>query len=444
MAKTKISEWSATPANNTDIDSINIAEGCAPSGINDAIRELMSQVKDLYSGTTGDAIAVAGGGTGAVTASAARTNLGVVIGTNVQAYDAQLDTLAAASANRATFVASDQGFGFRNRIINGDMRIDQRNAGALVTSVVNGSYTLDRFIYYHDVGTLNVKQNLNAVTPPAGFANYFGLTVTGTASPAAANYNSLQHLIEGFNIVDLAWGTASASAVTLSFWVRSSVTGTFGGAFLNSAGNYGYGFTYSIPTANTWTLITVTIPGPTAGSWEITNGRGIAVIWDLGNGSNIRSSAGSWQAANVQGVTGAVNLFATSGATFYITGVQLEAGSVASPFERRDYGRELMMCQRYYTHISGNVNIGTACQVSNTSVTGYIPLPVTMRSGTPTVTGVLATTDTFSYNTGATVTGATLTQNGVGISASTANVGAQGRATLFLINGTFIGFQSEL
>ena len=291
--------------------------------------------------------------------------------------------------------------GFKNRIINGAMVIDQRNAGALVTSVGNGVYTLDRFIYYHDVGTLNVQKNLNTVTPPAGFANYYGLTVTGIASPSAANFNSLQHLIEGFNIADLAWGTASASSVTLSFWVRSSVTGTFSGAFLNSAGDYGYGFTYSIPTANTWTLITVNVAGPTAGAWDITNGRGIAVIWDLGNGSNIRSSAGSWQAANVQGVTGAVNLFATNGATFYITGVQLEKGSTATAFDYRPYGTELALCQRYYhkpnfsdTSSAFTPYVLLQCSQSTQALGPYM-LPVTMRS-TPTLTysGLIATTAT--------------------------------------------------
>jgi hypothetical protein len=278
------------------------------------------------------------------------------------------------------------GTGWVNRIINGNMAIDQRNAGALVTSVGNGVYTLDRFIYYHNVGTLNVRQNLNSVTPPAGFTNYFGLTVTGTASPGSADFNSLQQQIEGFNMSDLAWGTASASAVTLSFWVRSSVTGTFGGAFLNNAGNYGYGFTYSVPTANTWTLITVNVAGPTSGTWETTNGRGVAVIWDLGNGSNIRSSAGSWQAANVQGVTGGVNLFATNGATFYITGVQLEAGSVASPFERIDYGRQLIQCQRYFYKTTGGSNTRHAIS-GNGSLAQCFPtvfFKVTMRT-TPSV-----------------------------------------------------------
>ena len=278
--------------------------------------------------------------------------------------------------------------GFKNRIINGAMVIDQRNAGALVTSVGNGVYTLDRFIYYHDVGTLNVQKNLNTVTPPAGFANYYGLTVTGIASPSAANFNSLQHLIEGFNIADLAWGTASASSVTLSFWVRSSVTGTFSGAFLNSAGNYGYGFTYSIPTANTWTLITVNVAGPTAGAWDITNGRGIAVIWDLGNGSNIRSSAGSWQAANVQGVTGAVNLFATNGATFYITGVQLEKGSTATSFDYRPYGTELQLCQRYYQQYGGDDTFAPVASLGIASgsvdVKYIFVFPVQMRA-TPSV-----------------------------------------------------------
>lgn len=337
MAKTKISEWSATPANNTDIDGINIAEGCAPSGINDAIRELMSQVKDLYSGTTGDALAIAGGGTGATTASAARTNLGVVIGTDVQAYNANLTAYGAT------------GIGFRNRIINGDMRIDQRNAGASVAITTSGNYTVDRWSgNATQNGKYTVQQNAGSVTPPAGFINYLGATSSSAYSVGSGDVFWLAQGIEGLNISDLGWGAAGAQSITLSFWARSSLTGTFGGALRNAAGNRSYPFTYTISAANTWEQKSVTIAGDTSGTWLTTNGLGINLNFGLGAGATYSGTAGAWAAGNFVSATGATSVVGTNGATFYITGVQLEAGTVASPFERRDYGRELMMCQRYF------------------------------------------------------------------------------------------------
>ena len=346
MAKTKISEWSATPASNTDIDGINIAEGCAPSGINDAIREMMAQVKDLYSGTTGDAIAVAGGGTGATTAANARTNLGVVIGTDVQAYDAQLSTLAGASANRAAFLASEQGFGFRNRIINGDMRIDQRNNGASVTPTTDNTFTLDRWSAgLTQASKFSVQRSTTAAT---GFSNSLLATSLSAYSIGSGDAFLLSQNIEGFNVADLGWGTASAQTVTLSFWVRSSLTGTFGGVVANSAANRSYPFSYTISAANTWEQKTITIAGDTSGTWLTDNSTGMRVRFSLGAGSTYSGTAGAWAGSTLFSATGATSVVGTSGATFYITGVQLEAGTVATPFERRDYGRELMMCQRYF------------------------------------------------------------------------------------------------
>jgi hypothetical protein len=381
MAKTKISEWSATPANNTDIDSINIAEGCAPSGINDAIRELMAQVKDLYSGTTGDAIAVAGGGTGAVTASAARTNLGVVIGTDVQAYDAELSTLAGASANRATFLASEQGFGFRNRIINGDMRIDQRNAGASVTPV-DGGYTLDR---WKTSVTQSSKLSIQrATTAPAGFSNSIFVTSLAATTLGANDTFGFYQPIEGYNIVDLGFGTANASSISLSFWVRSSITGTYSVSVTNGAVNRSCPVSYTINSANTWEQKFVTITGDTAGSWSIDNNAGLNLFFNLGvSGSYGGATSGAWVSATKTAATGQTNWISTSGATFYITGVQLEAGSVASPFERRDYGRELIMCQRYYWQDSSQNVDGYA--VAGASAINRRTHPIAMRA-TPTIT----------------------------------------------------------
>jgi hypothetical protein len=257
--------------------------------------------------------------------------------------------------------------GFRNRIINGDMRIDQRNAGASVT-LGSGStagnylaYPVDRFqaqsysLVTGNGAAFTAQQNAGAVTPPNGFSNYVGVTVTSTqATLQNSSIYRFIHRIEGFNVSDLGWGAAGAQAITLSFWARSSVTGTFTGCVTNAGGGLGsggwrsYPFTFAISAANTWEQKTVTIAGDTTGTWPKNNNLGLELSFSFGASSNFAGTAGAWGAVEAYAATGGVNLMATSGATFYITGVQLEAGSVASPFERRDYGRELIMCQRYF------------------------------------------------------------------------------------------------
>jgi len=238
--------------------------------------------------------------------------------------------------------------GFRNRILNGGMVIDQRNAGASVTPT-DGQYVLDRWKQLQSVASkYSVQQNAGGVTPPAGYTNYLGVTSLSAYSVGASDYFAVLQEVEGFNSADLAWGTANASTVTVSFWVRSSLTGTFGGTIGNSANNRAYPFTYAISAANTWEQKSVTIAGDTSGTWLTNNGIGLRVKFGLGVGSTYNGTAGSWQASNLISATGSVSVVGTSGATFYITGVQLEAGSVATPFERRPFGTELALCQRYY------------------------------------------------------------------------------------------------
>jgi hypothetical protein len=237
---------------------------------------------------------------------------------------------------------------FRNKLINGNMVIDQRNAGASVTPT-NGQYTLDRWnANLSQSSKYTVQQNAGSVTPPAGFIKYLGVTSSSAYSVTSTDYFFLEQVIEGFNIADLAWGTASASAVTLSFQVYSSLTGTFGGVLANSAQNRNYPFSYTISSANTWTQISVTIAGDTSGTWLTTNAEGIRLRFGLGVGSTKSGTAGAWSATQYFSATGAVSVVGTSGATFYITGVQLEAGTTASPFEYRQYGTELALCQRYF------------------------------------------------------------------------------------------------
>jgi hypothetical protein len=285
--------------------------------------------------------------------------------------------------------------GFRNRIINGNMVIDQRNAGASVTPATD-TYTLDRWGYAaSQASKFTVQQNAAAVTPPAGFTNYLGATVASAVTIGAADFFWIQQFIEGFNIADLGWGAAGAQSVTLSFWVRSSLTGTFGGALQNSANNRSYPFTFTINAANTWEFETVTIAGDTTGTWLTTNGKGIRLSFGLGVGSDRAGTAGAWAAANYASATGAVSVVGTGSATFYITGVQLEAGTNASAFEQIDYGRELMMCQRYFEVVTEFQGMVMSCY-NTTDAYGMRPYMVVKR-GTPIIT-IGGTTSLFTAN----------------------------------------------
>ena len=259
-------------------------------------------------------------------------------------------------------------FGFKNRIINGGMTIDQRNAGALTNPAVNATYYLDRWYAISGAASkYSIGQNAGAVTPPAGFINYLGCTSLSAYTVGASEQFVVRQAIEGLNIADLAWGTASAKTITISAQVRSSLTGTFGGSIYNNAGDRSYPFTYSISTANTWTSISVTIAGDTSGTWLTTNGVGIYVGFSIGAGATVSGTAGSWSSTLYRSATGATSVVGTSGATFYITGVQLEVGSQATSFDFRDYGRELILCQRYY---ESNYNPGNYPSASSSSLEG--------------------------------------------------------------------------
>jgi hypothetical protein len=249
----------------------------------------------------------------------------------------------------------------KNRIINGDMRIDQRNAGASVSTASGSSaYTLDRWqIIYDATSKFTLQQNAGSVTPPVGFSNYLGITSSSAYTVTSSQLFIVRQHIEGFNTADLDFGTANAKTVTLSFWVRSSLTGTFGGSICNSAQNRFYPFSYTISSANTWEQKTVTIAGDTTGTWVgATNGIGLQVIFGFGVGSSLSASAGAWTASNGFSATGATSVVGTNGATFYITGVQLEQNTSATPFERRLYNQELANCQRYFEILTNDATNG--------------------------------------------------------------------------------------
>jgi hypothetical protein len=271
-------------------------------------------------------------------------------------------------------------YGFKNRIINGAMVIDQRNAGAAITPV-NGQYTVDRF-QFNGTQASKFTCGQGSGGSPAGFSNYLAFTSASAYAVGASDSFSIQQKIEGYNIADLGWGTADAKTVTLSFQVYSSLTGTFGGSIANNGGSRTYPFSYSIPAANTWTTISVTIAGDTTGTWLTTNGVGLSVRFGLGSGSTFTGTAGAWATANFVSATGATSVVGVSGATFYITGVQLEKGSTATSFDYLDYGRSLMQCQRYYfKYISSSVAaaFGSGYASSTTVARVLTQFPVPMR-----------------------------------------------------------------
>ena len=291
-----------------------------------------------------------------------------------------------------TQMSTATGGSFRNRIINGDMRIDQRNAGASITQTTANDFVVDRWNVTGSVASkFTAQRNAGSVTPPSGYTNYLGITSLSSFSVSAGDYFRIMQPIEGFNVSDFSFGTASALPITLSFWVRASITGTYGGAISNASQARGYAFTYSVSSSNTWEQKTITIPGDTSGTWLTNNGVGIYLIIGLGAGSTFSAASGSWITQNyINTATGATSVVGTNGATFYITGVQLEAGSTATEFERRPIGVELALCQRFFARTDAYTFIGA----NSSTVIGVIPFPVEMRSS-PTIdsTGVLKISD---------------------------------------------------
>ena len=281
---------------------------------------------------------------------------------------------------------------FRNRIINGNMQIDQRNAGASVTPT-NNSYSADRWSHNVTAASKFTTQQVSG-TPPTGFVNYLRVTSSSSYTVGTTDIFSIRQFIEGYNVADFGWGAAGAASVTLSFWVRSSLTGTFGGCVRNSAGDRSYMFSYAIAAANTWEQKSIVITGDTTGTWLKDSSIGLNVSFSIGTGSTYSGTAGSWTAGTYISVTGATSVVGTSGATFDITGVQLEKGTTATPFEFRPIGTELALCQRYYRQTAtaasqyGEGSIYGYSQLAGVSVLASAPYPVTMRvAPTATVQG---------------------------------------------------------
>jgi hypothetical protein len=263
------------------------------------------------------------------------------------------------------------------------MMIDQRNAGAALSTF---GYAVDRFSFSMSTNKGTLQQNAGGVTPPTGFKNYWGFTTTSAYSITAGDYFGLQQRIEGYNLADMGFGATGASTFTVSFWVRSSLTGTFGFNLQNGAQTRSFAATYTISAANTWEYKTITVAGDTTGAWLTNNGVGLVCSWGIGVGSTFNISAtGAWQTTtspNGFGTTGATSVVGTLNATWYITGVQLEVGPSATSFDYRPYGTELALCQRYYWKMFPNDTprlFGSGQCFSTTAAGVQIPFQVPMR-----------------------------------------------------------------
>jgi hypothetical protein len=315
------------------------------------------------------------------------------------------------------YVSSQNTFGFKNRIINGAMTIDQRNNGASVISTVDGSYTLDRWkLAISQASKFAFQQNAGSVTPPAGYVKYLGATSQSAYTPLTGDYFAVYQPIEGLNVYDLAWGTSSAATVTLSFWVRSSLTGTFSGSLYNNAGStQSYVFNYTINSANTWQQIILTITGPTSGTWNTNNTEFVQVRFGLGTGTTYSTgTTGSWISGNYVQSSGSTSVVSINGATFYITGVQLEKGTQATPFDFRDYGRELIMCQRYcYATSAAGIFQSTGVWAGASGGFFQGQFPVTLRAIPILVNSAVSNYSTYNVGAGTYTVLSSMSLNGV-------------------------------
>lgn len=273
---------------------------------------------------------------------------------------------------------------FRNKIINGDMRIDQRNAGVAIS---NG-YTVDRFQAVTTAITSHAVTSQQVTDVPTGQGFKYSMKyITATAATAygAGARAGVLTRIEGYNTAEFDFGSASAKTVTISFWVKSTITGTYSVCIYNSASDRAYPATYTINAANTWENKTVTITGCPDGTWEATTNRGFQVEWCLGADASRLGTANTWNNAFITGATGNVRLSDTLNAAFWITGVQLEKGVTATPFEFRPFSTEVALCQRYFQIAS--VYAEYASGSSGTLGTPITTFPVPMRAN-PTVTAI--------------------------------------------------------
>jgi len=314
---------------------------------------------------------------------------GVAINTSTALPTATEQGSVLVSDNSGAFISYTGPTFMRNRIINGDMRVAQRGTAAVGAE----SFPVDRWLYsYNAGGTITSQQSTFA---PTGFSTSVGCSVSAGVSATAAQYGNFQQKIEGYNIADFAFGTAAAKTIAVSFWVRASIAGTYCVSILNwndsaNSNDRSYVSEYTISSINTWEKKTVIISGCTDGVWYTDNRKGMYIVFDLGSGTNVQTaSKNSWVTGCFGRTSSQTNIIGTTGASFYLTGVQIEVGSAATPFEYRPIQYEIALCQRYYARLKTNgtdlfVAYGAGVCQSTTATTLYFTFPQVMRSS-PTI-----------------------------------------------------------
>ena len=361
--------------------------------------------------------------------------------TDTGIYYPAANEVAVTTGGTVAAAFNSNGLFFRNRFINGDMRIAQRGTAAVTTSQ---AFPVDRFRVPNSTdGAFSAQQDSSA---PAGFIKSLKYTVTTADTNLTTTQSTgITQVIEGTNIADLAWGSANARTVTLSFWVRSSLTGTFGGGLRNYNNSRSYPFTYTISSADTWEYKTVTIAGDTSGTWSTGTDEGINITFNLGAGPDARGTAGAWNSNNNSGATGQTQVISTLNATFYITGVQLETGSVATPFERRPYGTELQLCQRYYQPIKAITGTSGG---STTGVYANIQYSEMRAAPTYAVTGALVFTApavaSYTQSSGNVAVAGHSTPVGAFLSFGNLSGMTAGDVIMLNLAGTFLTLSAEL
>ena len=335
----------------------------------------------------------------------------------------------------------------RNMIINGGMVIDERNGGASVTGSGSAAkFAADRFsLFANTTGTITIQQVSDA---PDGFTNSNKVTCTSAAtSDSSASRVQLYHAIEGHNIANLAFGSSSAKAITLSFWVKASNTGTYGGSFVNGATNRSYPYQYTISASNTWEYQIITISGDTTGTWATDNTAGMYVFWSLGIGSTFEGTANQWNGAFDIGPPSSFSLKDNVNATLQITGVQLEVGDTATPFEYpRSYSDELARCQRYYSRFNAGQFSAIGSYWINGETYCSVPLPNTMRSPPTFSTNRASSIRLFGSGSTNQSTGIVLDTPGLDVCEIKVNSGQTSAASFARLesSGDYLAFDAEL
>jgi hypothetical protein len=276
----------------------------------------------------------------------------------------------------------------RNLITNGAMNVAQR--GASVTIANTGAFSSpDHFRIQHNANTTSTVEQVSDVPASSNFKYSLKFTNGAGETRDGGDYARLYTRLEGYDTDHLKLGTSAAKGFTLQFWVKSSLTGTFGVGFAghDNGSNGVYTASYTISAANTWEYKTITVPAATitAGIWTHTNGTAMSIHWDLGEGPT-RSTSVGWNAGGnggQMGLTNGVKLVETTGATLNLTGVKLEEGAIATEFDHRSYAEELALCQRYYHRSPTGVSysyLGSGSAISSNSANVIYTLPVEMRS----------------------------------------------------------------